>query len=277
MAGSITHKPGDSHDLIRDGFFATGDASSALERRTAQVDNVVTSAWRDYLAPVYPSGLAVLAVGGYGRRELFTHSDIDVLVLIEGPQPTGVAKEALSRFLQSIWDANLCLSHSVQTVKECCELHESNIELNISLLDQRLLAGDEVLYNDLAAKLPKFVQSQRQALSRHLCRLARQRHVKFHNTIYHLEPNIKETPGGMRDLHLIGWLHQMAGGGASERLEQIEPARGFLSAIRCCLHYRAGRDNNLLTFDAQEEIAAERFVAGADAAEIMREYYRQAR
>jgi [protein-PII] uridylyltransferase len=256
---------------------AGGDAGIVLERRTAQVESVVVGAWRDYLAPVFPSGLAVLAVGGYGRRELFPHSDIDVLVLLASGSPTGVAREALARFLQSIWDAGLRLSHSVHTVRECCELHDTNIELNISLLDQRFLAGDKDLHVELETRLPKFLQTQRGSLARHLCNLARQRHAKFHETIYHLEPNIKETPGGIRDLHLMGWLHQLRGQAVSEVLEKVEPSRKFLAAVRCFLHYRAGRDNNLLTFDAQEDVTGQPFAPYASAARTMREYYRHAR
>jgi [protein-PII] uridylyltransferase len=263
-------------DSIREGFLAAGDPYAALDRRTVLADRIVTGASSDYLAPVFPTGLAVLAVGGFGRRELFPHSDIDVMVLIGSAPPTGVAREALSRFLQSIWDAGLRLSHSVHNVKECCELHDANIELNISLLDRRFLSGDHDLYQELSAKLPKFISDQHAPLSRNLCKLARQRHAKFHDTIYHLEPNIKETPGGIRDLHLMEWLHQMSGGGSQQR-DLIDPARRFLFAVRCWLHYNAGRDNNLLTFDAQEEIARQHFFPFDDAARTMREYYRHAR
>ncbi|MEZ5357041.1 MAG: hypothetical protein R2762_30745, partial [Bryobacteraceae bacterium] len=234
-------------------------------RRTAMVDDAVVEAWRLHLEPAFATGLAVLAVGGYGRQDLFPHSDIDVLLLVAEP-PSGEGKEALSRFLQAIWDASLRLSHSVRTVRECCELHEQNVELNVSILDQRFLCGDTVLYADLSARLPRFLQSQRTALSRHLCRLTHQRHAKYHDTIHHLEPNIKESPGGMRDLHLIGWLDKLWETSAAEE-PYVVAAREFLSATRCFLHYRSNRDNNQLSFDAQEEIAP-------DAAAYMRLYFR---
>jgi [protein-PII] uridylyltransferase len=249
-------------------FASTGNALGVAAGRTSMVDAAVTDAWRRYLGPAFPSGMALLAVGGYGRRDLFPHSDIDLLLLVKEP-PAGAPKDALSRFLQSIWDASLRLSHSVRTVRECCELHETNVELNVSLLDERFLCGDEALNTELASRLPRFFQAQRYALSRHLCRLTQERHRKFHNTIHHLEPNLKEAPGGMRDLHLLGWLDKLWETAAAAEPD-IVAAREFLSAARCFLHYRSGRDNNLVGFEAQEEIAP-------DPAAFMRQYYRHAR
>ncbi len=263
-------------ELLRESFFQTGDAAAVLERRSLLVDSVVERGYEEFLAPAYGTGIAALAVGGYGRRELFPHSDIDLLFLVAEP-PAGVRKEALSRVLQSLWDSGLRLSHSVRTVKECCEVHEGNIELNISLIDQRLLAGDDYLYSELSLRLPKFLQSQRQNLARHLCKLTHQRHGKFHETIHHLEPNIKETPGGLRDIHLIGWLGKLWGSIPAELEQELESPRRFLNSLRCCLHYRANRDDNLLSFDAQEELVEQPFLHFGDAAHSMREYFRNAR
>lgn len=255
-------------------FFETGDAMAALAARSAEVDAVVTKAYHDYLAPVFPDGLSLLAVGGYGRRELFPHSDVDVLILLEGPSPTGAPKEAMSRFLQSLWDSNMRLSHSVHSVKECTELHEQNIELNISLLDQRFLAGETALYGELANKLPRFQHSERNTLARNLCRLTHERHHKFHDTIFHLEPNLKDAPGALRDLHVISWLEKLAGTPAGVPLDE---ARDFLFVLRCLSHYKSGRDNNLLSFDSQEEFAETRFLECSTAASLMRRYFRGAK
>ncbi|MGH9629977.1 MAG: hypothetical protein ACRD7E_16790, partial [Bryobacteraceae bacterium] len=260
--------PRSSSEQIRAEFLASGDACAVLRDRSAMVDALVQGACREILAPVFPQGLAVLAVGGFGRRELFPFSDVDLLVLVEKDlQEPG--REALSAFLRTLWDKNLRLSHSVRSVAECCTLNESNVELSVSLLDQRLLAGDQSLYAQLEARLPKFFRAQKNALIRHLCDLTRERHAKFHGTIYHLEPNIKETPGGVRDLHVIQWLS-----GIREAedwwAESLGPSRRFLSELRCKLHYMAGRDSNVLSFDAQDQFAA-------NPAEWMREYYRHAR
>lgn len=221
--------------------------------------------------------MALVAVGGYGRQDLFPHSDIDLMFLIAGEAPVGPAKEALARFLQHLWDEGLRMSHSAHTVRECCEMHDGNLELTISLLDQRFLTGDRKLYDELAAKLPRFLQSQRTNIGRQLCKMARQRHSKFQGTIYHLEPNIKEGPGGFRDLHVLGWLDKLGVAQAAEGLAESGAAGDFLGGIRCLLHYRSNRDDNKLSFEAQEE-CAEFAPLGAATPEIfMREFFRHAR
>lgn len=259
---------------IRARFLETGDSAGALASRTSLADAMIAQAHQEFLAPAFPDGLALMAVGGYGRRELFPHSDVDVLILVEGGPPVGKAKEALARFLQTIWDSSLRLSHSVHTVRDCIELHEQNIELNVSLLDQRFLTGDAALYAELKSKLPRFYQSQKDSLARHLCRLTQERHHKFHATIHHLEPNIKEAPGGLRDLHLIGWLGKLTG---AQPGEDLASAREYLFALRCLLHLQSNRDNNLLNFDFQEEFASRAFLGVSGPAPLMRAYFRSAR
>ena len=246
----------------------TGNAAAAVTSRCTMVDELVAQAYRSSLASAFPAGIAVLAVGGYGRRDLFPYSDIDLLLLVDKEITSDAQREALSAFLRSLWDSGLRLSQSVRTVEECCRFDVANVELSISLLDERFLIGDHHLYEKLNDKLPKYFRDQKQTLIKHLLQLTQSRHAKFHGTIYHLEPNIKETPGGMRDLHLVHWLSQLRG--TAEPGEPLRDAREFLSALRCKLHYKAGRDANVLTFDAQEEMAN-------DPADWMREYYRHAR
>jgi [protein-PII] uridylyltransferase len=247
------------------------DPVRALAERTAQVDRLVERAAADLLWPLVPAGLTLLAVGGYGRRELFPYSDVDLLLLVENDRLAQDARERIGAFLQTLWDSKLRLSHSIRTPAECAELHDRNIELNVSLLDQRFLAGDRLLYASFAGKLPRFLHAQREGLIRNLARLTHERHTKYQNTYYHLEPNIKDTPGGLRDHQLVRWLAQIRGAPAADG----QPAFLFLARLRCYLHARAGRDNNALTFEAQEE-AAEQWQAPGAAA-WMREYFRQAR
>ncbi len=261
-------------DRLREEFFSSGDAAAVLARRTTEVDNVVIRAFEESLAVVYKSGLAALAVGGYGRRELFPYSDIDVLLLTDRDLSSAGDRAAISCFVQKLWDAGLRLSHSVHTVDECATLHMQNIELNVSLLDMRPLAGDARMFENLSIRLPKFLREEGRNLARHICRLARPRHDRFQNTVYQLEPDVKECPGGIRDLHLIHWLERLRA--AVTLVPPPEEAVRFLSRVRCLLHHRAGRDSNHLNFELQEEAAALEFFGKRTPAAWMREYYSHA-
>jgi [protein-PII] uridylyltransferase len=265
-------------DGVKDRFWATGAAAEVLAARTERVEQRVLAAYEAHLAPALPHGLALVAVGGFGRRELYPHSDVDLLLLVERP-PAGAAREALSVFLRVLWDGGLRLSHSLRTPRECCELHDENVELNISLLDRRLLAGDALLYEKLDDRLPQFFRRHRRPLSEHLCRLARPRHARYQDTIFHLEPNVKESPGGLRDLHLLEWLDRLRDDPLirSTWLEELAGAREFFALVRCFLHFRSGRDDNSLSFDAQEELARAGFGRDWPPEEWMRQYYVHAR
>jgi [protein-PII] uridylyltransferase len=269
-----------SQVAVQQEFLATGDSVRALAQRTAEVDHVVTEAASSLLFPATPAGAAILAVGGYGRRQLFPYSDVDVLLLFESENLALANKDAIAAFLQRLWDNRIRVSHSVRTPAECTEVHDRNIELNISLLDQRYLSGDRGLYAKLVEKLPRFITGNRDALIRNLSQLTRERHSKYANTFYHLEPNVKETPGGLRDYQLLCWLEQMRNTepsrlAAAEPGPELQQAFRFLARLRCYLHCESGRDNNVLSFDAQDA-AAEQWKL-SDAAHWMREYYRHAR
>lgn len=276
---TVANQPSNLPPLQQE-FLATGDAMTFLAERSAQVDRLVLETAGELLLPRAGTGLALLAVGGYGRRQLFPYSDIDLLLLFESERLMASSKDAISAFLQKLWDAGLRMSHSVRTPAECTEVHDRNTELNVSLLDQRFLGGDRNLYATLAAKLPRFVHANRDALVRNLAQLTRERHSKFTDTFYHLEPNVKDTPGGLRDYQLVCWLEQLRQTDAT-RLAMAEPSQElrdafhFLARLRCYLHCQSGRDNNSLTFDAQDLIAEQ--WRRPDTAHWMRDYYRHAR
>ncbi len=253
--------------------------AEALVDRTAAVDRAVSASFAKLLEPVAPDGLALLAVGGFGRRELFPYSDVDLLLLIEKPGVPERVRAGISAFLQSLWDAGLRVSHSVRTPVDCSALDEQNIELSISLLDQRFLAGDRGLHAKLDLALARYLDRQGHTLAGHLCRLVRERHGKHGGSIYQLEPNIKEAPGGLRDYQLIAWLKKLrdarrTGPGREEDAPSLVPARDFLFGLRTYLHYRAARDSNTLTFELQDEIAE---LFAASPAIWMRSYYSSAR
>jgi [protein-PII] uridylyltransferase len=255
------------------------DPQTLLPERTSLADNIIQTLAAQYLTPALPMPFSVAAVGGYGRRELFPQSDIDLVLLLESEPDLDLLKEPVSLFLQELWDRKLRASQSVRTVSECCRLHEQNIELHISLLDVRYIGGHSAPYRQLTQCLPEFYKKHELKITRELAQLARKRHSKFNDTVYHLEPNIKEAPGGIRDIHLLHWLARLfeEKGAIREALREIEDSRQFLYAVRCFLHERSHRDNNLLSFELQDRLAETWSEASTDPSEWMQTYYRHAR
>ena len=242
---------------IRTAFFRARDAAAALAGRTARVDEIVTERWK-----CMPTEVSLAAVGGYGRRELFPYSDVDLLILTPDEKTQAAIKEPLSLFLRDLWDQGLRISQSVHTPDDCNQIDSSNAELAVSLLDRRLLAGSESLFTR--------IRDPRPDLGRNIVALTKDRHAKFHSTIYHLEPNVKDAPGGLRDLQVLRWLAKLGAGDG-----ELPGGVPVLFEIRCFLHYLAGRDDNKLTFERQDEIAS--LIGAASPEDLMRQYYRAVR
>jgi [protein-PII] uridylyltransferase len=237
-----------------------------LAARTADVDRRVLEAFEKALASRLPSGVALVAVGGYGRKELFPQADVDLLLLTMTDAVTP-PREALADFLQLLWDGGLRPSHSVHSIPECATEHSDNAELTISLLDRRFLAGDKAVYEALGERFQGFLAKRGGAVAQQLAGLAEGRRAKFQNTIYHLEPNLKDAPGGLRDLQTTRWLMQIE---PHEGIPALEAALAFLGGVRIRLHELTGRDQNVLSFESQDALAEQ-------PAALMREYYRHAR
>lgn len=242
------------------------EVRQSLAGRTAEVEERVRQAYARSLEPSFHSGLTVVAVGGFGRSELFPFSDIDLLLLAESDKQLP-PRENISAFLQGLWDSGLRPSHSVHSVADCVVEHEDNAEFTVSLLDRRFLAGDAGLYQTLEDKFRQFQARRGPSLARKISGLAEGRRSKYQNTIYHLEPNVKETPGALRDLQTTRWLLMLE---PREGTPDLSAAFSFLSGVRLRLHELAGRDQNALSFDAQESLSEH-------PASLMRDYYRQAR
>lgn len=235
------------------------NAAGVLAARSAQVEERLRAGWN------LPEGFALLAVGGFGRGELFPCSDVDLLVLVDSLALAQEHRDMLAGFLQPLWDEGLRPSHSVHTIASAARLHDGNAELTISLLDQRFLCGDAALHERFHAEWTRFLRAQQRAIARRLAGLAEHRHAKAQQTIFHLEPNVKDSPGGLRDLQTLAWLGCLGRSPAPQ-----DRAREFLAGLRVRLHELARRDDNRLSFDAQEAISGQ-------PAELMRSYYRHAR
>ena len=276
---------------IRARFFADGDGLAAVASRASLVDELLDRLWVAELAiePRLERGIAVVAVGGYGRKQLFPYSDIDVLFCVEkGDAP----KDAIRRVTQTLWDCGLRISPVTRLLGDCERFNAENAELGFSLLDRRFLSGDEAVATRLNARVAgRMMTRDVKAMRLELLQLTRERHARYGDTLFHLEPNIKECPGGLRDANVSAWLAALGADHADDTEpadEEYAEAFAFLADARCFLHYRHERDDNVLDWLAQDEAAAAcvgftRAVgarAGAeptDAAYWMRAYFRRAR
>jgi [protein-PII] uridylyltransferase len=281
---------------IQQEFNATGDGKTAVAQRTALVEDIALRLWKEFVAPEEsePADFALVAIGGFGRGWLFPHSDIDVLFLHADQASEQRYKDRVRQFSQELWDLRMKLSPATRTLAECENFDSGNVEFTISLLDCRYLAGDRELFAKLHDKLiPKLILQENQAIVQRLAEVTRARHAKYGNTVFHLEPNVKESPGGLRDYNVACWLALIS---SMDKLrdwpdpksllpvsvrKQFEPALEFLMSVRCFLHYRQGRDDNMLLWEMQDEAAARRIgVSEVDvmtAADWMRIYFGHAR
>ncbi|MBT9330682.1 HD domain-containing protein [Paracidobacterium acidisoli] len=278
---------------LRQAFERTGDGSAAIRRRALSAGRLLSQLWDDLAPQAADAGVALIATGGFGRRELFPFSDVDVLCLCATEKIEQDFRETIRVVAQSLWDIGFRASITTRTMKECERVNPDNLEFTISLLDRRFLAGDFGLYRKFEGDLlPSVVLSEWNTIIQNLAEIARARHTKYGNTIHHLEPNIKECPGGLRDYHLSKWLtllntlhdHKQWPPPTNDFYgthDEPESAYDFLAATRCFLHYRSGRDDNTLSWQAQDEAAALSIGletrGTSDPAYWMRTYYREAR
>src|SRR6266852_3687122 len=235
-----------------------------------------------------PDGLCLLALGGYGRRMLFPYSDLDILFLFGSERAEEESRPLISEFSRTVWDIGFRVSTAGRTLEECKRTEEDNAEFHLALLDRRFLSGDSALFEKLDTKiLPASEKQARPFLLAQIHRLTRERLTRYGNTIFHLEPNVKESPGGLRDYQASIWLQQLTNGKKNDRNittaeEDLSAAAvDFLSAIRCFLHYSNGRNDNTLTYELQAAAAEHALGIGDGVArnpsEWMRQYFRHAR
>lgn len=245
---------------------STRGIRSLLRKLSALADGLLHHLWE---RAGLPQGLALIAVGGYGREQLFPSSDVDVLVLL----PDGMAAadcggapcNPIEAFIGSCWDAGLEIGSSVRTVGECLNEAAADVTVQTALLEARLLCGSAALFDAFRQRYDAQMNPRAFLLAKTL--EMRQRHTKYENTPYALEPNCKESPGGLRDLQLIQWVARAAGLGRNWRelaanglatsfeVQQIERNEALLFLIRARLHAIAGRHEDRLVFDLQTAVA----------------------
>jgi [protein-PII] uridylyltransferase len=274
-------------DALQATFFARPDTPRLLREQARLVDRVVAGIWAE---AAMPADYALLAVGGYGRAQLYPHSDVDVLVLLPAtPDRAGAA--CIERYFAALWDVGLELSHAVRTIDECEESMLADVTVRTSLLENRRLAGSRRLHE----RFRRMFDARLDVRAFYAAKMLeqQQRHLKYHDAAYNLEPNVKESPGGLRDLQSIFWIARAAGLGRSWRelvrhgLMTTAEARAvsrqerFLGGLRVRLHVLAGRREDRLVFDQQEALARELGFADTlhkrASEQLMQRYYRAAK
>ena len=252
-----------SHDDLKTRFEAGESVIDLVHARAAVIDEQLVRLWRRDLDT---SGAALVAVGGYGRGELHPYSDVDVMVLL----PDEVSKDAenaLSAFITALWDVGLEIGHSVRTIAQCFEQAKADLTVATTLMEARLLAGPAALFEAMqAATAPdKIWPSNEFFREKRKEQIAR--HHRYYDTAYNLEPNVKGSPGGLRDIQMIGWVAKRHFGAATlaelvdhrfltpGQLKRLEEGQTFLWRIRFGLHILTGRREDRLLFDHQIKLA----------------------
>jgi [protein-PII] uridylyltransferase len=239
-------------------------AGKLVKALTRHVDGVLTQLWTH---SGLPEDAALVAVGGFGRGELFPYSDVDVLVLM--PLPTAALSaeqsDAISRFVTACWDIGLEIGSSVRSVEECVSEAARDVTVQTALLEARLVCGRQRLFTQFAKAQAQAMDAQAYLRAKTL--EMQQRHVKHEGTPYSLEPNCKESPGGLRDLQVVIWVARAAGLGRTWRelsakglitpfeANQLNKHEGTLKVIRARLHLVAQRREDRLVFDLQTAVA----------------------
>lgn len=269
--------------------FEQGGVSSAqlLKLQSRTVDDLLCDIWH---ATAMPGEIALVAVGGYGRGELFPHSDIDLLILL--PDHHGSTYDTLLEPLIGLfWDIGLTVGHSVRSLQECVDEASKDVTVQTNLLEARHLTGDRSLFRQMRAQLAAALDAEQFFQAKTLEQA--QRHARFNDTAYNLEPNLKESPGGLRDLQSVLWISQGTGLGGSwvalarnglitpGEARQIRRHETLLQMLRIRLHYLAGRREDRLLFDFQNELAAQlglgNSVRRRASEHLMQRFYRSAK
>ena len=246
--------------------FHGGDAVTALvAARSRFTDDVLGLAWRRFGLDAHP-GCALVAVGGYGRGELHPHSDIDLLILTRKAMRGG-DREKIKGFLAFLWDVGLAVGNSVRTVRECVDEARRDVTVATNLMESRLVQGSAPLLARMQERTgPGRIWSSRRFFEAKM-REQRLRHHRFDDTGYNLEPNVKEGPGGLRDVQTVAWvarrhfgtetLGELVDRGflTADELDALESGRRFLWRVRFALHVLARRAEDRLLFDHQRALA----------------------
>lgn len=246
---------------LRESFADRQSPAQLLRRHAAVIDRKLRELWVEH---AMPREVTLAAVGGYGRGELFPYSDVDILILLPSPADAQLERK-IETLIGTLWDIGLEVGHSVRTIEECASLAASDVTVQTTLLEARLLCGRRELFARFLRRMHEVLDPEAFLQAKLLEQ--QQRHARYGET--NLEPNIKESAGGLRDLHMVLWIARAAGIGASwqalarrgllapSEAREISGHEQFLEALRIRLHYHAGRREDRLLFDYQTALARE--------------------
>ncbi len=277
-----------SDSLLAQRFWAGEDIETIVRSRAAFFDELIKDLWSRIK---WPEGtgqhLALFAVGGYGRGELHPHSDIDLLILVDGDPAE--YRDGIETFVQNLWDLKLNIGHSVRTIDQCHQEAKEDIATATSILERRLLAGTLALDRQVGRL---FATDEIWPSARFFSAKVdeqRKRHDRYQDVDYNLEPNIKVAPGGLRDIQTVGWIIKRHFGNTSaddltargfltaQERQWLNDGRRFLWRVRYGLHLVAGRSEDRLLFDYQRTLADRLGYTDSDAQlgveQFMHDYY----
>jgi len=287
LTARLRQRLNDGRMALRERYLAGLPARRMLRGQAALTDALLREVWKHLQMP---SAAALLAVGGYGRGELFPWSDVDLLVLLDSP-PDDAMASMVEELIGTLWDIGLEVGHSVRTVEQCLELSARDVTVQTNLLEARLLCGARqrasVFQERLAARLDPVLFCQAKQLEQ------AQRHTRYQESAHNLEPSIKESPGGLRDLQTILWIgrasragsdwRELAANGLITSAEATFIARHerFLNDLRIRIHLIAGRREDRLLFDLQTRLAGQYGLSDTPSKraseQLMQRYYRTAK
>ena len=243
------------------------DVNTVVYGRSRLIDQIIDAIY-SHLFKDMDQEIALIAVGGYGRGELHPRSDIDLMILLKEEENQNT-KDLLEKCLMLLWDIRLEIGHSVRTIEECVDESSKDITIATNIMEARLLAGSETLFATMKEKTSVDKLWDSKSFFKAKLEEQIQRNGKFNDTAYNLEPNLKESRGGLRDIQMIGWvakrhfnansLHDLVKEGflLEDELNTLLAGQHLLWRIRCSLHYLAGRREDRLLFDYQRELAEE--------------------
>ncbi|ART79627.1 bifunctional uridylyltransferase/uridylyl-removing protein GlnD [Oceanisphaera avium] len=246
-------------------FKAGDNIMELVVTRSQHMDQLLAGLWQRVKLDHYPE-LSLVAVGGYGRGELHPYSDIDLLILCENPANPDI-NERIGSFITLLWDLHLEVGHSVRSVAECIRQGEQDLTIATNLIEARLITGSYQLFSTLtdATQPDKFWSSQAFFEAKRQEQIAR--HQQYQDTSYKLEPDIKSSPGGLRDIQTISWvvrrhfgaatLHEMVSHDflSQDEYEELLDCQNFLWQLRFALHMCTQKADNRLLFDRQRAVA----------------------